>query len=319
MKIGMVGVINNLSTRLTSHNAGWTYVTKSVLETYFNSQVDILDNNSNYDDYKILVINEGVNYRPGVFNFFGGVQESQINSLLNFSNYKGYLYSVNEDVDYNSLVNKRKELSHLDIKFRVPVPIDLSEVNDKLVLGDSHSISVYKPGYSISRNDGKTLFGFLKIGLHNYVRKEVKDLIFYAGNIDIRFHACRFGKQSILDNLIELEKQLKSLQLESITLVKLIPIECESRKIPGTGLYKNQPFYGSRQERTEMVLYFNDVLESICKKNNWNIIEWDFDYNNFSFDYMEARQSVHLRPSSYKNINELLKEKTDDTSILRLF
>ena len=36
---------------------------------------------------------------------------------------------------------------------------------NKLILGDSHSVSIYKPGYCINRNDGKTLNGFLNIGI----------------------------------------------------------------------------------------------------------------------------------------------------------
>jgi hypothetical protein len=108
MKIGMIGIVNNLSTRLSSHNAGWTFVSRSSLETYFNEKVEILDNSSNYQDYDILVINEGVNYRQDVFNFFGGVQESQIDSLIKFSNFQGKTYCVNIPIDYNILISKRK-------------------------------------------------------------------------------------------------------------------------------------------------------------------------------------------------------------------
>lgn len=308
MKVGMIGIVNNLSTRLSSHNAGWTYVSRSALEQHFGCKVDIVDNNANINDYDILVVNEGVNYRENVFNFFGGVQDSQIISLTKFSNFKGMLYCVNTPIDYNLLLTKRKELKHLEYElcFKKPEVIDLSKINSKLVLGDSHSLSVYHKGYSISRNDGKTLHGFLKIGIKEFIDSKVDTLVFYAGNIDIRFHLHNYGKEGIDKLILELEKQLKEINLKSVSLVKLLPIEDESRKLPGTGLYKGKPFYGSRQVRSELVSYFNNKLEEICNKNNWNILSWNFDYQNFSFDLMEAKQSVHLRPSSYMFINQFI-------------
>lgn len=306
MKIGMIGVVNNLSTRLSSHNAGWTYVSRSALETYFKEKIDIVDNDSYFQDYDVLVINEGVNYRENVFNFFGGVQDKQIDSLIRFSEFKGKVYCVNTPVDYNLLLTKRKELKHLDICFKDPEVIDLSKVSRKLVLGDSHSLSAYFSGYSISRNDGKTLHGFLKVGLKNYIPEGVDTLIFYAGNIDIRFHLHQYGEEGIDKLLTELERQLKDLRLKSVTLVQLIPIEDESRKLPGTGLYKGKPFYGSRELRTGLVLYFNKRIKEIARSNNWEYIWWDFDYRNFSVDNMEAKQSVHIRPSKYIYIKDYI-------------
>jgi hypothetical protein len=303
MKIAMIGIVNNLSTRMTSHNAGWTFVTRSALETHFNNKVEILHNISDYKDYDILIINEGVNYKQDVFNFFGGVQQSQIDSLIKFSEFKGKIYCVNIPIDYNVLINKRKELKQLDLVFRKPDVIDLSKVSNKLVLGDSHSLSVYKKGYSISRNDGKTLHGFLKLGLNKFINNNIDDLIFYAGNIDIRFHLHKYGEEGIDKLILELERQLLDLNLKSISLVKLIPIEDESRKLPGTGLYKGKPFYGSKQCRLDLVNCFNEKLSYICHRNYWNILSWNFNPENLSFDFMEARQSVHLRPSSYMFIN----------------
>ena len=303
----MIGIVNNLSTRLSSHNAGWTYVSRSALETYFNARVNIVDNDTYFEDYDVLVINEGVNYRENTFNFFGGVQDKQIDSLTRFSEFKGKVYCVNTPIDYNLLLTKRKELKNLDICFRNPEVIDLSKVSSKLVLGDSHSLSAYHKGYGISRNDGKTLHGFLKIGLKNYIPEGVDTLVFYAGNIDIRFHLHEYGKDGIDKLIKELEKQLQDLNLKSATLVELIPIEDESRKLPGTGLYKGQPFYGSRELRTELVKYFNSKLRRICEDSvNFKCLSWDFDYNNFSFDCMEAKQSVHIRPSHYLNIKEYI-------------
>ena len=321
MKIGMIGIVTNLSTRLSSHNAGWTLVCKSVLETKFGTEVEVLDNKCDYSGYDILVINEGVNYKEGSFNFFGGVQEKQIESLVKLSSYKGITYSVNSKVDYNALLTKRKELRHLDLSFPIPEVIDLSKVNSKLVLGDSHSLSVFKPGYSISRNDGKTLHGFLKIGIEKFIKEDTTDLVFYAGNIDIRFHTHNHGGEEAIKKMsIDLFNQISKLTEKGIkvTLVHLIPCEDESRKIPGTGKYKGENFFGSKEERISYVTYFNSLIDRIAIKLNLDVIYWQFDYENgLSFDDMEAKQSVHIRPSSYKYINQLTKEK-NDTGILKL-
>lgn len=305
----MIGIVNNLSTRLSSHNAGWTYVSRSALETYFNARVEIVDNDTYLEDYDVLVINEGVNYRENVFNFFGGVQDRQIDSLMRFAEFKGKVYCVNTHIDYNLLLTKRKELKHLqsELFFTNPEVIDLSKVSTSLVLGDSHSLSAYQKGYAISRNDGKTLHGFLKIGIKNYIPKGVDTLVFYAGNIDIRFHLHQFGKAGIDKLINELENQLQDLALKSVTVVELIPIEDESRKLPGTGLYKGQPFYGSMELRKELVSYFNYKLRSMSAAYvNFKCLSWDFDYNNFSFDCMEAKQSVHIRPANYLNIKDYI-------------
>lgn len=305
----MLGVVNNLSTRLNSHNAGWTLVCKNILERKFHDVVEVLDNRCDYEEYDAIVINEGVNYREGVFNFFGGVQPRQIDALIKLSKYKGKLYSVNNIVDYNALLSKRKELNSLQITFAIPEVIGLCCVTNKMVLGDSHSLSIFRPGYSISRNDGKTLHGFLKNGISSYLHEDTKEIIFYAGNIDIRFHVNRLGgKEAVKDLSLRLYDQLLDLQSNGIkvTLTHLLPIEDESRKIPGTGLYRGYGFYGSKEERTEYVIYFNSLLDRIAKKLNLDVITWDFDYNEgLDFYHMEAKQSVHIRPASYKYIDEL--------------
>lgn len=300
-KKAIVGLVSNPAKSLNSHNGGWTLILKSIFKA------DILTEKDNWDDYDELILSEGVNYKEGVFNFFGGVQDSFYIKLDKLNSFNGKVYCVNDMIDYNIVCNKRKELKSLSCN-KIPEILNINNLNNKLILGDSHSISVYKPGYSINRNDGKTLNGFLKIGLKNYIPDNVDDLIFYAGNIDVRFHIHRFGGRKAIVNLIrELFKQLVNLNIKNITLVSLLPIEDESRKIPGTGLYKGEPFFGSKQQRTYYVNEFNSLLKRGCDHYGYNLIEWDFNYENgLSFDDMESRQSVHLRPKSYKFLNQLI-------------
>jgi len=308
----MIGVISNPVKSLNSHNGGWTYVSKSIIDEFFNCEIDILNEKDNWDSYDTLIVNEGVNFKSGTYNFFGGVNESTIKRLNKFKEFKGDLFSINELIDYNDMCKKRKELKDFNDVLRIPNVIELSNCFNKLILGDSHSISIYKPGYSISRNDGKTLHGFLKDGISNYVESLTEELVFYAGNIDIRFHICRYGLTSIVDMILDLERQLKDLKMKKITLVELLPIENENRKIPGTGKYKGQNFNGSSEERLEMVLFFNKMLNIMANNNKWNVLKWNFDYEKeLNFNDMEAKQSVHLRPTSYMFANELIKTQTN--------
>jgi len=207
------------------------------------------------------------------------------------------------------MCKKRKELKDLTYNFKIPKIIELDNISKKLVLGDSHSVSVYKSGYSISRNDGKTLYGFLKEGISTYIKSGINELVFYAGNIDVRFHVDRLPQPEItVENLcFNLEKQLKSLNLDKISLVGLLPIENESRKIPGTGKYKGECYYGSQEERGLTVKHFNKLYKEMCIRNSWEFLNWDYNYENeLSFDKMEARQSVHLRPSCYMFVNDFI-------------
>jgi len=296
----IVGLVSNPVKSLNSHNGGWTLLIKNMLVA------DILTEKDDWDKYDELILSEGINYKEGVFNFFGGVQDSFYIKLNKLNKYKGKVYCINEMIDYNVVCNKRKELLGLSCN-KIPEIINLKYLSNKLILGDSHTVSVFKPGYTIDRNDGKTLNGFLKIGLKKYIPDNINDLIFYAGNIDIRFHIHRFkGRETVVDLIRELFKQLEDLNIDNITLVSLLPIEDESRKLPGTGLYKDKPFFGSKEDRTYYVKEFNRLLKRGCNHYGYNLIEWDFNYDDgLSFDDMESRQSVHLRPKSYKYINQL--------------
>lgn len=311
-KIAMVGVISNPVKSLNSHNGGWTYVCKSILEEKYNTKIDFINENDDWNIYDSLIINEGVNYKSGVYNFFGGVSDKTITKLLKLNNFKGDLFSINEKVDYNDMCQKRKELIEFrNINFKIPNVLMLDKLSTNLVLGDSHSLSVFKTGYSVSRNDGKTLHGFLKEGIKSYVNDNITKLVFYAGNIDIRFHVCRYGIESIDEMILELESQLNSLNIDDISLVELLPIENESRKIPGTGKYNGSNFNGNREQRLEMVMHFNAMLNLVAEKNNWKVLKWNFDYQEeLSFDKMEAKQSVHLRPTSYMFANDFINIET---------
>ena len=304
-KVGMLGVLTNLGTRLYSHNAGWTYVTRSILSERLGYNVDIVSNTDDFDKYDALIINEGANFKPGVFNFFGGVQDRQIDALKKFSAYKGNVLYLNDFADYTIPCKKRKDLSdYADLTFSKGRVIDITKYGNSVIVGDSHSISAWEPGRTINRLDGKTLNGALKIGLKNLIpTKDQKNVQFYFGNIDVRFHFNRFGGLDAIDEIFKrYADQLTDLKKEgyNITLTHLIPVEDEIRKIPGTGKYLGKNFFGSQVERLEYVKYFNNLIEQTAKSLDLKVARWtNLDYDGLSFDDMESRQSVHLRPSSY--------------------
>lgn len=305
MKIAIAGIVCNVVVSNFSHNGGWTKTIKSILEHKLNQSIDIINHKDDWNLYDLIILTEGVNYKEGSFNFFGGVQPDQIIRLEKLNKFNGKLRSIEEVIDYNIVMNKRKELKDFNWTYEVPKVIKLINLNNKLVLGDSHSVSVFKEGHTISRNDGKTLKGFLNKGIKSYLENDTKELIFYAGNIDVRFHLFNPKrpipfKQKIDSLILEMSNQLLNLNLDKVTCVKLIPIENIDRKIPKSGQLDGKNYYGSLEDRMEAVVYFNNKLEKMCNKNGFNILSWDFDYTKpLPFEYMEARQSVHLRPSSY--------------------
>ena len=324
MKVGMIGIASKPSTALFSHNGGWTYTLKSILEKT-KGNVDIITEPTDIHNYDCLCINEGLNYRKGVWNFFGGMQDRSLNMVDNLINYDGKVISYNEEICWESLL-KRKELKNSGYLISDFPKVELNNttfISDKIIIGDSHSVSIYKPGYSISRNDGATLYGSLKEGglLHDFNFYGYSDIVLYFGNIDIRFHVHRLGGLKILEELIkEYTIFIDSLLSKgfNITVQGLLPIEDESRKIPGTGLYKGKPYYGTREQRQSYVDYFNSAMYENSLYYGFKYRFWDLPREGFDdpkFKCMESRQSVHLRPSYY-----LFKDKliNDDNSVPRL-
>jgi hypothetical protein len=184
-----------------------------------------------------------------------------------------------------------------------------------LVVGDSHSLSLYTKGSRIHRNDGLTLHGALKKGLANLVEEAacpgLSTITLYFGNIDIRHHLLRHGPDAARDLLSEYRRQVKGLvksyPKQLIEVAEPLPIENESRKLPKTGWYKGTPFFGSWAERANLRNWWCDQL------NKWptdgiKIYRHPKHFINkegeLDFEVMEKPQSVHIRPSEYRHVRE---------------
>lgn len=287
MKIGIIGVMNNPSISLNSHSAGWNeLIRKSV-----NENAKILTDKDDWLNYDLLIINHGPNFKEGSFNIIGGINDDvikRINKLIQCKD-NGIKIVQIDGFQMKDFLIKRK----LNFKWDSIIDEYKIEKKEKLLIGDSHSISVW-PGdnYNIIRMDGKTLFGFLK--------NPIKADYLYFGNIDVRFHLCRqnnpeLATRELVKRYIEFAKSCNA------KVSCLLPIELESRKLPNSGLYKGKPYYGSRLERKNLVSIFNhELLCSGLKVNTWPD-NWYYDIEFYEKEVMEPKQSVHIRPKYYAN------------------
>jgi hypothetical protein len=309
MKAAIVGMLNNIGSSQSHHGGGYYHVMTSILKSeHIVGDLDVNPDPSTWNEYERLYILEGVNYQENVFNFIGGPQPEHRAKLEAMANYKGLAIAVNVPIDLN-VFNKRFNIDH---QFTAINCIDFAKlhggVTRKLVRGDSHSLSVWRPGFGLDRTDGKTLHGFLKDAdsLVEEWNSKYNEVVLYFGNIDLRFHLMRQENPKaavgeLFRRYVEFAKKLNN-----ATLVNLLPVEHESRKLPGTGLYLKQPYFGTRQERADLRDTANRILNNSGLKTLQWPDEWIDEDGMKMFEYMEAKQSVHLKPKYYMFAKEFI-------------
>jgi hypothetical protein len=309
MKAGVIGMLNNVGSSTSHHGGGYYHVMMSILKAEHKGELSFNPDPSTWNEYERLYILEGVNYQENTFNFIGGPQPEHRAKLEAMANYKGIVIAVNVPIDLN-VFNKRFGVDHVFPAINcINYAKHYGKDTRKLVRGDSHSLSVWKPGYGLDRTDGKTLFGFLKDAdsLVTELNEKYDEVILYFGNIDLRFHLMRQDNPQaatgeLFRRYVEVAKKLNN-----ATLVNLLPIEHESRKLPGTGLYLKKPFFGTRQER--MIL--RDTANRIMNNSGLNTLQWPDEWIDEDgmkmFEYMEPKQSVHLKPKYYMFANQFIK------------
>ena len=310
MKAAVIGMLNNVGNSQSHHGGGYYHVMMSILRSeHIVGDLDVNPDPSTWNQYERLYILEGVNYQENVFNFIGGPQPEHRAKLEAIAKFKGLAIAVNVPIDLN-VFNKRFGIEH---EFTTINTIEFAklhgDVTRKLVRGDSHSLSVWKPGFGLHRTDGKTLHGFLKEAdsLVDEWNKKYDEVILYFGNIDLRFHLMRQEKPfsatvDLFNRYVEFARKLNN-----ATIVNLLPVEHESRKLPGTGLYLKQPFFGSRKERMELW----ETANKIMNESGVNTLKWPEEWVDADgmkmFEYMEPKQSVHLKPKYYMFADQFIK------------
>lgn len=288
MKKGMIGILNNPAMAETSHSAGVVYIMKELMEC------DVLTQRDNWNDYNELIIFHGANFRPGSYNVIGGLNDGVFERVKKLQQYDGKVYSL-DGFDMQDFIKKRKLTN---IEYEKVITQISTPMKKNLAIGDSHVLSVWPSNeYEINRTDGKTIFGYLKNppDLNRYGK-----LIFYFGNIDLRFHLMRQSDptnatRDLFNRYITYLKSLK----QDVTVTQLLPVEHESRKLPGTGLYKGEKFFGSREDRMKLRAIAHEILD----KSGLNVLRWPAEWEDENgmkmFEYMEPKQSVHLKPKFY--------------------
>lgn len=311
MKIALVSMMGNVGSTLNSQGGGYGLIqTRMLKDNHPQDQVDVNPEPSTWNFYDIIYVCEGVNFVEGSFNVPGGPQPIHYEKMKAIAEYKGELRYSNHLFDFNKF-NQRLKIEGVTYPKVNTVPwyntfLAHGLETRKGVIGDSHALSVWRPGYSLDFTAGRTLHGFLRRESVDEINSRFDEVVLYFGNIDIRFHLMRQENPAaatgdLMRRYIEFAKQLKN-----ATLVNLLPVEHESRKIPGTGLYKKQPFFGTREERQRL----RDTANRIMNNSGLKTIQWPeewIDENGTKMlDILEMKQSVHLRPKHYPFLNEIL-------------
>jgi hypothetical protein len=272
--------------------------------------VDVNPPPSTWGNYDLLYICEGVNFVAGSFNVPGGPQPLHTEKMKAIADFKGELRYSNSVFDFSKF-NQR-----LKIEATFPETNRIAFYNTFLahglesrkgVIGDSHALSVWKPEHSLDFTAGRTLHGFLKRETVEQINSRFDETILYFGNIDLRFHLMRQenpqqATADLFNRYVAFAKQLNK-----ATLVELLPVEHESRKIPGTGLYKKQPFFGTREERMQL----REIANEIINNSGLEVIQWPSEWIDADgtkmLDILEMKQSVHLRPKHYPYLTQITK------------
>ena len=325
IKIGIDGLSGTISKRISNHNGAWAHKVMNQCINAGYTNVTILDKGEKLNSYDVIILYMGISFE-GTLNLFGGLGDDFCKKLIQLESFPGILLSLQHEMpDLVDMVSKRLKNSStspfaqiIDLE-ELQKAVDKTEMFDrvekttKLCFGDSHSFSMYQPGYMTSRNDGLTLYSVLRDGLKAKIMEksglnteDLTHLTFYAGNIDIRHHLCRREKwEKSTEVMVEyLADQIHCLGIKNVELVHAIPIEDESRKLPKTGYYKDTPFYGTWEQRSKVVKIFNDTITSVCNRYGWTAKSWPKEMLNekqqLSFDAMEKPKSVHVSREFYR-------------------
>ena len=308
MKSAIISMMANVGSTLNSQGGAYGLIcTKMVKDLNPQDTVDVNPNPNTWKEYEKLYVCEGVNFTDGSFNVPGGPQPIHTEKMTAISQYEGEIEFVNKTFDFLKFNNRIKiQTTHWPWYPNKAVDY-FSKLNPNIVIGDSHSLSVWRPGYALSFNQGKTLFGWLKHANAQAIN-EIRpgNVVLYFGNIDLRFHLARqsdpiSATKELFTKYVNFAKGLNN-----PTLVQLLPVEHESRKIPGTGLYKKQPFFGSRQQRMELRKIANDIIA----ESGLNFISWPESWidedGSAMLEILESKASVHLKPRYYPNLQDIL-------------
>lgn len=317
--IGITNLLSNITTRPGSHKGGWARLLKCQLKNLGYENVKILDNKDSILEYGIIIFDLGAEFSGGL-NLFGGLDEKVFKRLSEIEAYKGKFFSWKHNLPEITSLEGRRTNSSTCEQFKATDSGFLGRVSkvlescqtfdhayyaDNLLIGDSHTPSVWTPLFMIERRDGRTLAGMLEHQtLKRYVSQfpKLTSVLVHCSSIDIRHHAARSDEPQsyVLKLSQELIRQLHELNIE-FNVVETMGIEDESRELPKTGYYKGSPFYGSWEIRNQLRKVFNGSISLWCNEKQIKFPGYFFDeVGKLRFEVMEQPQSVHLSPEHYR-------------------
>lgn len=341
MKIAIDNPIRNISPNIASHRSAWAYLWREML-IEDGHEVRVLHDSEDWDaGYDLIAIYWGMEWN-GSPNMFDGLSPAVFERMDRFVRYHGKIPFVNLDVDIGDLFLRRMR-SRVTNQNKTTDPRATHEWieslfaalngNDKwtqdglkvrsgIVVGDSHSLSSWKPGHYCKRMDGKTLRGLTKTlvddiapfdmsshgGLGNLDRISVN-----AGNIDIRHHLLRpregwaDWRAYLDDTLSKLVEAIKRTEIPEVELTHALPIEDESRYLRQSVCLEGSKFTGSWAERWAVMEHFNDRIDEVAAAEGWSVHRWPDDWYartkedpKWFFEVMEKPYSVHLSRQHYR-------------------
>ena len=303
----ITGTFNKIPRKKNSHGYGWARTWSENLGVGINHEGYQVD---------VLYLDHGVNF-GGSLNLFGGFTDELEKRINNFLEAR-IVYSLDIDMpDYGAMLKKRKDVldknwcDKVSEKCAMAKRLKSTDIVDIkwLTIGDSHTAAYSKENSMVIKTDGLTLNGQIKTNFE-YVTKHIlecmpRGITMSFGNIDIRHHICRLNADS-MPMLKEWKKFGDELERKGIKVEYSTPwpIEFEERKLPKTGYYKDQPFWGSREERINALNQWIANMDALGMKRVEYPEEWlTMDSEKYAKDHMESTSSVHLSPESYRRKN----------------
>ena len=300
-----------------SHTRGWAKVWADLL------QMPIATKDSKLTECQTLALDHGVNF-GGSMNLFSGVTEEMIDTLTELVMFDGQLISLDIPMpNYAEQLEKRigQATCHPALKDLLPAlkerlsnysTISMVDLKTEYVaIGDSHSTAFSRPGSSVLRSNGATLYGAIKNrtvqAQLDSLKHDPKRVTLVYGSIDIRHHLCRQNdpKAALIDlckAYADLVKEIQSDYLVEVEVAAPVPVEFEGRRLPKTGYYKDTPYFGpiglrqalTEQFKLEMALVHG--IEVVSPPAQW----YTMDPETYAKTYMEMGGSVHIAPLHYR-------------------
>lgn len=344
-KVVIVPAISSVTSKTNSHKAGPMYIYADQLQNLgYDVTLDFtgkgVDDLSDFDIIAIYHADNGTSRtKPEALNLFGGMENSDYSAhakKISKAKRTSEVWSLNcETPDYSAMFKSRfdKNPGKADENWKTlnweaysdfwkrAKTVEYIGDTRKMVIGDSHAGSLYRPGWNFNSIPFKTLNGALK-EMENFIPLGTEEIEFYFGNIDVRHHLCRLPGDPLANAEKLADRYIVAAKYYSASIRELLPIEDESRVLPKSGYYEGKPFWGSWKERNDVRNHFCDYIESKYGIIRW--VEYLRDANGkLDFEKMEKPRSVHLAPCHWPHWqpqgSQVSKNKHDDNNLLKWF